>query len=86
MDGDIIVHNLGLDCIDLSLLFLDFLLNICKAVSKRLYNFLCNSLLLLEFGLARLALLAPVLVLFAHAVYIISHKIDTLAQRIRALA
>lgn len=79
------MHDLGLDAINFTLLFLNFLLQVCQLVLQRVQHFLGNSLLLLQLRLAGNAFPLPVLVLLVHRIDIVSYEINTLPQWVSAL-
>lgn len=80
------MHNLRFERVNLSLLLLDFFVDLSELVLHGLDDFLGDALLFLEARLARLTLLAPVLVLLGHAVDVVSDEVDALAEGVGALA
>ena len=85
-NGDVVAEDLRLDAVDLALLFTDLFLKLSQLVLQRLHYFLGNFLLVFEGLVALDCLFAPVLVFFAHAVHIVRHEVDGLAERVGALA
>ena len=79
---DVVPQDLTLDAVDLALLFLDLLLKIGQLVLQRLDELLSNFLLFLQALSAVDSFLAPVFVLFRHAVNIVSHVVDWLSKRV----
>ena len=86
LNRNIVPHDLALCAIDLTVLLPNLLLDVGQLVLQRLQDLLGDVLLLLEPRLAFDLLLFPVLVFLAHAVDIVCYEVDTLAERIRALA
>jgi len=65
-----------LDAADLPLLFADTFLKVSKLVLERLDDLFSDLLLFFELLCAADCFLAPVLVLLAHAVDIVSYEVD----------
>lgn len=77
---------MGLDAVDLALLFADLFLKLGQLVLQGLHYFFGDFLLVFEGLVALDGLFAPVLVFLAHAVHIVCHEVDGLAERVGALA
>ena len=77
-DGRLVRIDLGLD-------FADAFLKLGELVLQGLDDLLGHFLLLLEFLSAANRLTTPVLVLLAHGVDVVGHKVDGLTERVRAL-
>ena len=75
-DGVVVAEDLRFDAINLTGLLLDSLLELSERVLQRLQQLLGYLLLLLQALRARDGLLAPVLVLLAHAVNIVGHVVN----------
>jgi len=84
-DGLVLTDNSGFDAVDLALLLPNFFFEFGKLVLQRLDYFFGHFLLLLKLLRARDAFLPPVFILLTHTVHIVSHEVDRLAQRQRAL-